>query len=149
MKRSSSAHCLVLLVLLLLNLPASANPVLDWTELMIDAIRVDNSGPTLSSRNLAILHTSVFDAVNSVTPNYQPYFFQAVPQSPLLQEAAAVGAAHRITKNLYPGVAARADQMLASFEALHSTTPGLAAGLQLGQAAATAILELRQSDGSS
>jgi hypothetical protein len=38
---------------------AHADVVLDWNALMLDAIRVDNTGPTLSSRNLAILHTAV------------------------------------------------------------------------------------------
>ena len=144
------AHCFLFLFAVL-STPgtSSANPVFDWTELMIDAIRLDNSGPTLSSRNLAILHTSVFDAVNSVTPTYQPYFFHTVPPSPVFAEAAAAGAAHLLIKHLYPGVAARADQMLANFQALHSATPGLATGLQVGQSAATAILQLRQSDGAS
>jgi len=46
---------------------------------MVDAIRTDNSGPTLSSRNLAILHTAIYDAVNSVTRTHQPYKFQVEP----------------------------------------------------------------------
>ena len=33
---------------------------------MLAAIRSDNSGPTLSSRNLAILHSAIYDAVNAI-----------------------------------------------------------------------------------
>src|SRR4051794_5803913 len=35
-----------------------SDPVLDWNALMIEAIRADSTAPTLSTRNLAILHTS-------------------------------------------------------------------------------------------
>ena len=50
-----AANLLVLLLLPLALLPrlARADVVLDWNALTLDAARVDNSGPTLSTRNLA------------------------------------------------------------------------------------------------
>ena len=68
---------------------AQADVVLDWNALMLDAIRVDNTGPTLSSRNLAILHTAVYDAVNSVLRTHQPYRFLEDVEPGTSPEAAA------------------------------------------------------------
>ena len=66
---------LLALTLLATVFSARANAALKWTELTFNAIRLDNSGPTVSSRNLAIIHTSMFDAVNSVSRTQQPYQF--------------------------------------------------------------------------
>ena len=49
------------------------DPVLAWDELMLQAIRTESTGPTLSSRNLAILHGAIYDAVNSIDQTHQPF----------------------------------------------------------------------------
>lgn len=149
--RWGGAHLLMLAAAAVLSAaaPNKANPVFDWTDLMIDAIRVDNSGPTLSTRNLAILHIAIFDAVNSVSPAFQPYAFQVTPPTGASSEAAAVGAAHEITSYLYPGISARADQMLATFMAGQSNHPSLTLSLQFGRQIAQSMLAQRQDDGSS
>lgn len=126
-----------------------ANPVFDWTELMIDAIRVDNSGPTLSSRNLAILHTSIYDAVNSLERTHQPYRFQLPANADTSLEAAAVGAAHEVIIHLYPGVSARGDQMLQEFQGTNSANAAVTDGLKLGREIAGMALLNRQNDGAS
>jgi hypothetical protein len=126
-----------------------ADVVLDWNSLMIDAIRSDNSGPTLSSRNLAILHTAIYDAVNSVLRTHQPYRFQLDATPGTSAEAAAVGAAYEVMKTLYQPFRARADELytiwLADAPADVSTTNGLALGNQVGQLA----VQDRSADGSS
>src|SRR6266508_4866290 len=104
-KRSFESKSLVLIAPVLFSLiliPLShADVVLEWNALVIDAIRTDNSGPTLSSRNLAILHTAIYDAVNSVLRTHQPYKFQVDAPLGTSAEAAAVGAAYEVMKTLY------------------------------------------------
>src|SRR2546422_4016931 len=99
---------------------------------MIDAIRTDNSGPTLSSRNLAILHTAIYDAVNSILRTHQPYKFQLDAPADTSAEAAAVGAAYEVMIALYQPLRARADKLyetwLATAIADNATTNGLGLG---------------------
>jgi hypothetical protein len=89
--------------------PASiaANPVIEWSALMLDAIRSDTTGPTLSSRNLAILNLATYDAVNSITRTHQPYAaFDLTASSSASPEAAAVAAGREVMLALYPSAGA-------------------------------------------
>ncbi|MEO8429488.1 MAG: vanadium-dependent haloperoxidase [Verrucomicrobiota bacterium] len=115
---------------------------------MIAAIRADNSGPTLSSRNLAILHTAIYDAVNSVVRTHQPYRFQIDAPSGTSAEAAAVGAAYEVMTVLYPPLRARADDLYETYLASATPGPGLTNGLAIGTQIGQLTLASRASDGS-
>jgi PAP2 superfamily len=116
---------------------------------MIAAIRTDNSGPTLSSRNLAVLHTAIYDAVNSVLRTHQCYKFLEEAPAGSSAEAAAVAAAYEVTKTLYQPLRARAEDLyetwVAGAPANGATRDGLALGRRIGQL----VLESRAADGSS
>jgi PAP2 superfamily len=152
MRRIHRRLCLGPLTLMAALLPFTltlrADAVLDWNALMIGAIHVDNSGPTLSSRNLAILHTAIYDAVNSVLPTHQPYRFQLDAPPGASAEAAAVGAAYVVMKTLYQSYSAPADELYATYVAgagpSEALTNGLALGTQVGQLA----VDSRAADGS-
>ena len=47
---------------------------------MLDAIRAETTGPTLSTRNLAILHIAIYDAVNAIDRGHQPCLFLRNPR---------------------------------------------------------------------
>lgn len=128
-------------------LSARADVVLDWNALMLDAIRVDNTGPTLSSRNLAILHTAVYDAVNSVLRTHQPYRFQPETPPDTSAEVAAAAAAHTVALVLYPPFKARADDLFNTFVASQPETPALTNSVNLGVQIGQLTLENRQADG--
>lgn len=125
-----------------------ANTVLDWNALMMQAIRVSNTAPTLSTRNLAILHLAIYDAVNAIHGGYQPYRLQ--PPAPAdASDLAAVAAAGREVMNaLYPSFSARTEELYAlqarDFPAGGATTNGI----QVGLTAARGLLEERSADGS-
>ena len=125
-----------------------ADAILDWNALMIAAIHIDNSGPTLSSRNLAILHTAMYDAVNSVLRTHQPYRFQVAAPPGAAAESAAVGAAYVVMKTLYQPLSAQADDLYETY--LAGATPGdaLTNGLALGRSVGELTLESRAADGS-
>jgi hypothetical protein len=89
---------------LVLPLILRADVILDWDASMLGCICVDTTSPTLSSRNLAILHTAIYDAVNSITCTHQPYAFQLETPANASAEAAAVVAAYEVTTALYPSL---------------------------------------------
>ncbi len=62
--------------------PANADVVTDWNNAALDAIRADRTAPPIASRSLAILHASIYDAVNGIARTYEPYLVQsAVPRA--------------------------------------------------------------------
>lgn len=125
-----------------------ADPVLDWDALMMNAIRADNTGPTLSTRNLAILHTAIYDAVNSVARTHQAYRFQLDSPPATSMEAAAVAAGHTISVVLYPSFRAQADAVLNAYLADAPPDASLTNGLALGRDIANQTLASRMDDGS-
>lgn len=137
------------LQVLLLSAPAPyANPILDWNAVMMGAIRMENSGPTLSTRNLTILHLSMYDAVQAVARTCQPYRFQPEPAPDTSLEAAAVGAGYEVLKVLYPSARARADEAFDLWESRVTDPTGVSEGLTLGTAVARQVIQLRSADGS-
>ena len=127
---------------------ALGNEILDWDAAMMAAIRLDNSGPTLSTRNLAILHLAMYDAVNSIARRHQPYAFLLDPPEPSSPEAAAAGAGDSVLRALYPGMTARADEVSRLWRASAPNTQATTNGLEFGIECARRILEARSGDGS-
>ncbi len=148
--RPNSLHLTLGLIagtLLLATRPLAADPVLDWHTLMLDAIRSDNSGPTLSTRNLAILGLAQADAVNSIQPTFQPYALYVPAPDGAHADIAAAAAGHFVLTQLYPSFRARADQLLATF--LDRIPQGLErdASLLFGTEIAMEAVSARDADG--
>lgn len=115
---------------------------------MVDAIRADNSGPTISTRNLAILHTAIFDAVNSIARTHQSYRFQVNAPPGTSVRAAVAGAGHRVMRTLYPVFASQADALLASQRSAMPAGDAVTSGLALGENVANLMIAERSDDGS-
>lgn len=145
--RAVPAKVFLLFLLLAAAPPARADAVLDWDELMLDAIRADNTAPTISTRNLAILHVAIYDAVNSILRTHQPYMLLADPPANADPTAATIGAGYEVMKSLYPTFRARSDQLYQAGVA--SLPPGPATSQSLGFGAQIALQTLasRQADG--
>ena len=58
--------------------PARADVVTDWNNAALDAIRANNTAPPIASRSLAILHASIYDAVNGIARTNEPYLVPSV-----------------------------------------------------------------------
>ncbi len=116
---------------------------------MMAAIRLETTGPTLSSRNLAILHLAMYDAVNSVTRSAQPYSVQMELKGDTSASAAAAAAGYEAMRALYPSLSGGTEILYET--QLESLGASLAVtnGLLLGRDVARAMLELRAGDGSS
>jgi hypothetical protein len=127
--------------------PARADVVLDWNAIAARTVTAGQS-PFAQARLMAIVQLAVFEAVNSVTGEYEPYLAAPISAPPITSaEAAAIVAAHRVLKNYFPtNTSIDTDRM----NALAAIPDGLAKtnGIDVGEAAAAAMIALRASDGS-
>jgi hypothetical protein len=133
------------------NPPAeSVNVVIQWNRNLLVIVRTPGAQPKTvhSTRNFAIMHAAVYDAVNSIDGKHAPYLISLPGASADdSQEAAAAAAAHEVLVALYPTFKTQLDeelqQSLAQIPGGHVKTEGIA----IGVAVADQILAARKNDG--
>jgi hypothetical protein len=127
---------------------ARADVVTEWNEIMEQtALATTPEEPLLRARTASIMQVAVFEAVNSIIGDYQPYDVGIDAPEGASAEAAAVAAAHRVLAKLHPQ---RSTQLDAARDQSLATIPDGAAktdGIAVGIAAADAIIALRATDG--
>jgi hypothetical protein len=126
--------------------PAQADAVTDWNAIM--QTTVASSNPVAQTRSGAIVQLAVFEAVNAVTGDYEPYLGTVFAPEWASPEAAAVAAAYRTLVTMYPASAPTLDAARAASLAAIPDGPAKGAGLAAGEAAANALLLARADDGS-
>src|SRR3989440_8151461 len=131
-----------------LAVPARADVVTDWNNAALDAIRSNNTAPPIASRALAILHASIYDAVNGIARTHEPYLVQSAVPASASREAAASAAAHQALVNLFPASASSFDALHAAILAAIPDGPQKTAGIVWGEFVANQILAARANDGS-
>jgi len=129
-----------LLSLLVAGLNAQADVVTDWNEAALNAIRAQNTSPPAASRNLAILHLAIYDAVNGIARTHEPYRAHAVgaPPASASREAAASTAAYQVMSALYPMLQTRHDTLYQSTLGAVPDRPQKTQGVRWGEKAAAA-----------
>jgi hypothetical protein len=88
----------------------SVDPVMFWNQVALQAAVVDHGigapglqfGPTRTARAFAIVSGAVFDAVNSIHPQYNPYLLRLPAPRNASINAAVAEAAYTTLVNLYP-----------------------------------------------
>jgi hypothetical protein len=148
-----SVFLLIVALLAAGPLPVSAaapDTVLEWFGIMNTTVLAGGTNPLVSTRVVALVSASVFDAVNGIDPRFRPLHVEpAVPHN-ASQRAAAIQAAYVILVDLYPK---QGDTLMAqrdaSVAALASTekAQSIAAGVAWGQTVADAIWAWRLTDG--
>ncbi|HWN75049.1 MAG TPA: hypothetical protein VNO13_04845, partial [Candidatus Udaeobacter sp.] len=132
-------------------LAAAPDPVLEWIGIMNNAVLAGGTSPLVSTRVVALVSASVFDAVNGIEPRFQPIHVRPAAPHNASQRAAAIQAAYVILVDLYqPSQSATLKaQRDASIAALASTerAQSIAAGVAWGQTVADAIWAWRLTDG--
>jgi hypothetical protein len=104
--------------------------------------------PFFQARFAAITQVAVFEAVNAIEKDYDPYLGTVSAPRTASADAAAAVAAHDVLKNYFPGSAATLDAALAaSLDRVRNLSSKLE-GMAVGAAAARAMVELRTDDGS-
>jgi len=134
------------LTLPLITNQSRADEITYWNGVMLDAIRSHATPPPRSSRGLAMMHTAMYDAVNSVGQHWQPYHQSFVTSPTASREAAAAQAAHDVLVSLYPTLQGTFDTDLTNRLGLIAGGTDKTAGISLGQASAQSILALRAND---
>jgi PAP2 superfamily protein len=135
-----------------IGIPAKGDVVTDWNTAALDAIRAGTTVPTappIASRSLAILHVSIYDAVNGIARTHEPYLVQSAGPASASREAAASTAAHDALVSLFPD-----QDDVDSFDELHAAIlaaipdgPQKTAGVVWGEFVASQILAARANDG--
>lgn len=127
------------------------DPILLWNEVALEANRIshtngqgEQTGPTLSSRALAIVHLAMYDAYAAVIgdgvnlPVYNTDL--TAPSAGVSADAAVAAAAHRALERLFPSQKPYFDAIL---DGSGTNSDG---GHEYGRMVADAMLELRRED---
>ena len=141
----------IVLVAGLISGPATARAddiVLRWNE--IAARTATATSPFNQSRVAAIVQLAVFEAVNAITREYEPYLNPAPVAPPGASvEAAVTIAAHTVMTTYFPAAALALNAARDTDLAAIPNGPAKTAGIAVGMAAANAMIALRAADGSS
>src|SRR5262245_35832226 len=78
------------------------SPVMEWNQIALDATVTAGQGALPQIRSLAIVHTSMHDAVNTITDEYDTYLPKQTSTPSASPEAAAIAAAHYALTKLFP-----------------------------------------------
>jgi hypothetical protein len=146
MKASKLFSCSALTAFLI-GTVAHADVVAEWNNAALDAIRAGHTPPPLASRSLAILHVSIYDAVNGIDRTHEPYLVQSEVPASASREAAASAAAHEALVNLFPASTSSFDALHAVILATIPDGPHKNAGIAWGEFVANQILTARADDG--
>jgi hypothetical protein len=128
---------------------ARADVVLDWNTIAVNTAVANHQNPFAQARYAAIVQLAVFEAVNAITGDYQPYLGTITAPPGASAEAAAIEAAYQTLNTYFPG--SHAALLADRTNSLASLPEGQAKidGIATGDAAAAALIALRANDGSS
>jgi len=126
----------------------AADPVIDWNNAALDAIRINKTAPPVAARALAIIQTAVFDSVNSIDRQFAPFMASVNADPRASQEAAVAAAAHDTLVALFPAQKATFDAKYTASLSLIPDGRSETDGVNVGQAIAGMILAARADDGS-
>jgi vanadium-dependent haloperoxidase-like protein len=153
-KQISPGRKLKLIVVTLLAAVAFANTaradvVTDWNVIATTNAPAAGKNAIQQSRIYAMTHAAIHDALNAIDRRYKPYALDMHGNPAASPAAAVAAAAHDVLLNELP---TRQSALDAAYIVSLSAIPDGAAktdGIAIGQLAASAIIALRSSDGSS
>lgn len=125
---------------------AETRAIATWNTIALKTTAAGPFSPPRETRTMAMVSAAVFDAVNSIARQYEPYAVRVVANRGASTEAAVSAAAHHMLATLYPAQSASLDA--ARDSALSRVPAGRAkdGGVEAGQAAAAAVLAMRAHD---
>ncbi len=132
----------------LVSSAARADAVLDWNTIAVNTAVANKQSPYAQARDVAIVQLAVFEAVNAITHEYQPYIGSITAPPGASAEGAAIEAAYKVLSTYFSGSTAldlaRANSLLSIPDSQAKTD-----GIAVGDAAALAMIALRANDHSS
>ena len=126
----------------------AGNVITDWNAIASTTI-VTNGGksPGASSVWFAYSSLAVYDAVNAITGQNQPFYYRIAAPANASTGAAAAAAAHRVLVNYFPSQQTTLDSQFTTSLAGIADGGDKTAGVAVGEAAAMAIITARMGDG--
>jgi membrane-associated phospholipid phosphatase len=128
----------------------SGQPVIDWNQLLLSIVNTPGAQPAniQPTRNFAILHAAIYDAVTAIDRTHEPYLIAVRAPRDASETAAADAAAHTTLVGLYPAQQKSIDAEYTSELAKVPDGPAKDQGVRLGDQVATDLLAIRANDGS-
>ncbi|PYX26736.1 MAG: hypothetical protein DMG80_20890 [Acidobacteria bacterium] len=127
---------------------ATGDQVLEWNAIMNDTVMAGGTNPLATTRVVALVSASVFDAVNGVNPTFKPLHVKPNAPGYASRRAAAIQAAYAMLVKLYPTQAdSLGTKRDASIAALTQSAKSIQAGVTWGQSVADSIWAWRLTDG--
>ena len=127
--------------------PAKADMITDWNQTAIAAMKAANVAGNPWTRNMAMMHVAMSDAVNTVQNKYTIYAAAGPANPSASAEAAAAAAAQRVLLQQLPGQKALLEQAFVESTKAVPDGPARQEGIAIGEKCAAAILADRASDG--
>lgn len=127
------------------------NEVVTWNKTLLTIVRTPGAQVATihPTRDFAIMHAAIYDAVNSIDGTHEPYLLRIEHVLPhASQDAAVAEAAHEALLVLFPAFQSLLDTQLEESLAKIPDGPEKTAGMDVGRAVAQAIVTLRMDDGS-
>src|SRR6185436_7338392 len=90
-----------------------ADMVLQWNDILRDAVRTAGTPAPAASRIMAVTQVAVYDSVNALDRTHEVLLVDALAHPRASPEAAVAAAAHRALVAFYPAQAAALDTKLA------------------------------------
>jgi hypothetical protein len=127
------------------------NTVVQWNKTLLIIVRTPGAQTATihPTRDFALMHAAIYDAVNAIDATHEPYLVRIEHVSRhASQEAAAASAAHEVLVELFPSFQTLLDTQLDESLAKIPDSPDKTAGVDIGRAVAQAVVTLRRDDGS-
>jgi hypothetical protein len=127
-----------------------SSTIVEWNHTLLRIARTTGAQPPTihPTRNFAIMHAAVYDAVGAATGTGRAYPFAVGPTRNASPQAAAAQAAHDTLAALYPAMSADLDRQLAADLAAIPDRAGRSDGVYIGSLTARLVLAARSDDGS-
>ena len=140
----------VVAIVLLLACPAvaKADVVLTWNRIAVETLIAQGQSPFSQARYMSIVQLAVFEAVNAITHDYEPYLGTVAAPEGASAEAAAIEAAYQVLFAYFPLNANIGPAHAASLAAIPDGQAKID-GIATGADAAAKMVLSRMGDGSS
>jgi len=128
----------------------SGQPVIDWNQVLLSIVNTPGAQPAniQPTRNFAIVHAAIYDAVDAIDRTHEPYVvFVRAPRA-ASETAAADAAARTALIALYPSQQSTIDAEYTAELAKVVDGPAKDQGIRVGEKVATDLLAIRAGDGS-
>jgi membrane-associated phospholipid phosphatase len=128
----------------------SGQPVIDWNQVLLSIVNTPGAQPATiqPTRNFAIVHAAIYDAVNAIDRTHEPYLISVHAPRGASETAAADAAAHAALLGLYPAQQSVLDADYAAELTKVADGPAKDKGVRLGEQVAADLLAIRAGDGS-